>query len=187
MLSPQVHIFLHMWGTDAQAFQPISMKTSFQMCVYQNSGKLHSSKRAFKQVISKLTIGCISTNRTSLWCRTSASHQVLKGPSILKKCILIQGHKNWYIFWILGLKNWCFFPQQNAMTTWMIFPDHASGNYWLAMCECDGDTIKAEGREREAGVLMASLNHWVMPHLKLSGWGPTIRPFPVKPVNSFIF
>lgn len=33
------------------------------------------------------------------------------------------------------------------MTTWMIFPDHASGNYWLAMCECDGDTIKAEGRE----------------------------------------
>lgn len=51
------------------------------------------------------------------------------------------------------------FPQQNAMTTWMIFPDHASGNYWLAMCECDGDTIKAEGREREAGFLMASLNH----------------------------
>lgn len=40
----------------------------------------------------------------------------------------------------------------------MIFPDHASGNYWLAMCECDGDTIKAEGRE-EAGFLMASLNH----------------------------
>lgn len=149
------------WGSDAWAFQPISKKVSFQMCVYENEGTLRSSKRVFKHVVSELTISCVSTNRTSLMKEVWGP--ILEAPSILKnERILHQGYKIWYIFKIFVLNKFMLFPQQTAMTTRMIVLDSASSNYWLDMCQCEADAIKGRGH-REGGWVLDGvtepLNH----------------------------
>lgn len=99
---------------------------------------------------------------------------ILEAPSILKnERILNQGYKIWYIYKIFVLNKFMLFPQQIAMTTCMIVLDSASSNYWLDMCECEGDAIKGRGH-REGGWVLDGvtepLNHtspeifWWMPY-----------------------
>ena len=94
LLSPQVHRYLHVYvcgwgslGSDAWAFQPISMKASFQMCIYENWSKLHISKRVSRKWflgwpwLASVEIGPLCDESSLM------SHPVLEAPSIYVQCL----------------------------------------------------------------------------------------------------